>query len=82
MTTNLKIGSVEEFEVDRTRAQKAMGSTPSIAWTEERGVELRGSTRRSSLKGREKAIVSQTNIHKVFQKAMLGTHLRDGVERI
>ena len=46
---------------------------------EERGVE-RGSARRSSLKGREKAIVSQTNIGTV-SKAMLGKLLRDGVER-
>ena len=47
---------------------------------EERGVE-RGSARRSSLKGRERAIVSQTNIGTV-SKATLGTLLRDGVERI
>ena len=43
---------------------------------EERGVE-RGSVRRSSLKGRERAIVSQTNIGTV-SKATLGK-LRDGV---
>ena len=43
---------------------------------EERGVE-RGSARRSSLKGRARAIVSQTNIGTV-SKAKLGKLLRDG----
>ena len=47
---------------------------------QERGVE-RGSARRSSLKGREGAIVNQTNIETV-SKATLGKLLRDGVERI
>ena len=47
---------------------------------EERGVE-RGSARRSSLKGRERVIVSQTNIGIVL-KATLGKLLRDGVGRI
>ena len=47
---------------------------------EKRGVE-RGSARRSSLKGRERAIVNQTNIG-TFSKATLGTLLRDGVERV
>ena len=52
----------------------------TICHLEERGVE-RGSARRSSLKGRERAIVSQTNIGTV-SKATLGKLLRDGVERI
>ena len=43
---------------------------------EERDVE-RGSARRSSLKGRERAIVTQTNIGTV-SKATLGKLLRDG----
>ena len=47
---------------------------------EERGVE-RGSARRSSLKGRERAIVNQTNIGTV-SKATLGKLLRDEVDRI
>ena len=47
---------------------------------EERGVE-RGSARRSSSKGRERVIVSQTNIVTV-SKATLGKLLREGVERI
>ena len=45
---------------------------------EDRGVE-RGSSSRSSLKGRERAIDSQTNIGTVL-KATLGKLLRDGVE--
>ena len=47
---------------------------------EERGVE-RGSARRSSLKGRERAIVNQTNIRTV-SKATFGKLPRDWVERI
>ena len=47
---------------------------------EERNVE-RGSARRSSLKGRERAIVNQTNIGTV-SKATLGKLLRDEVECI
>ena len=46
---------------------------------EERGVE-RGSARRSSLKGRERAIVSQTNIGTVSE-ARLGKLLTDGMAR-
>ena len=47
---------------------------------EERGVE-RGSARRSSLKGRERAIVNQTNIGTV-SKAKLGKRMRDEMEHI
>ena len=60
------------------------GTKPRIShqWSPrgERGAE-RGSARQSSLKGRERAIVSQTNIGTV-SKAALGKLLRDGVERI
>ena len=52
----------------------------SLDRLEERGGE-RGSARRSSLTGRERAIVSQTKIGTV-SKATLGKLLRDGVERI
>ena len=45
----------------------------------ERGVE-RGSARRSSMKGRERVIISQTNIGTV-SKATLGKLMRDGAER-
>ena len=47
---------------------------------EERGFE-RGSARQSSLKGRKRVIVNQTNIGTV-SNAPLGKLLRDGVERI
>ena len=47
---------------------------------EERGVE-RGSARRSSLKGRQRATVSQTHAGTV-SKATLRKRLRGGVERI
>ena len=47
---------------------------------EEKSVE-RGSARRSFMKGRERAIVNQTNIGTVSM-ATLGKLLRDGVERI
>ena len=47
---------------------------------EERGLE-RGSARRSSLKGRDRAIVNQTNVGTV-SKETLGKLLRDGVERV
>ena len=47
---------------------------------EEKGVE-RGSTRRSSFKVRERAIVNQTNSGTIT-KATLGKLMRDGVERI
>ena len=47
---------------------------------EERSVE-RGSTKRSSLRDRERAIVSQTNTGTV-STATLGKLLTDGMERI
>ena len=59
---------------------RAQSRHHTIGRLEERDVE-RGSARRSSLKGRERAIVNQTNIGSVL-KAMLGKILRDGVERI
>ena len=52
----------------------------TIYCLDERGVE-RGSARRSSLKGRERAIVSQTNIGTV-SKATLRKFPKDGVESI
>ena len=52
----------------------------TIDHLEERGVQ-RGSAGRSSFRGRERAIVSQTNIGTV-SKATLGKLLRDWVERI
>ena len=51
---------------------------PTIDGSEERGVE-RGIARRSSLKGRERAIVGQTNIGSVL-KAASAKRLGDDVE--
>ena len=58
------------------REHKAKDIYHTINRLEERGVE-----RRSSLKGRERVIVNQTNIGTVSE-ATLGKLLRDGVERI
>ena len=71
--TGLLLG---KSEVLRSLRQylRAQSQGPSIAWR-------RGSARRSSLKGRERAIVNQTNIGTV-SKATLGKLLRDGVQRI
>ena len=60
------------------RAPQSQGRH-NIDRLEKRGVE-RGSDRRSSLKGRERAIVNETNIRTVL-KATTGKHLRDGMER-
>ena len=49
---------------------------------EERGVERANLPRRSSLKGRERAIVNQTSSRSVSKLATLKKLLRDGVERI
>ena len=70
----------ELTELDNTCGHKAKEGHHTIDRLEERGVE-RGSARRSSLKGRERAIVNQTNIGTV-SKTTLGKLLRDGVERI
>ena len=47
---------------------------------EERGVE-RGSARRSSFKGRERAIISHTSVGTV-SRATVGKPVRDGAERL
>ena len=72
-----EIWSVEELE---TLPAGTKPSTSHIGSLEEIGVE-KGSARRSSLKGRERAIVSQTNIGTI-SKATLGKLLRDGIKRI
>ena len=74
---------LERFEVLRCLRQYLWAQSQghhTIDRLEERGVK-RGNARRSSLKGRERAIVSQTNTGAV-SKATLGKPLRDGVERI
>ena len=73
----MKKKNVEELEnYLRVKSQ----GLHTIDHVEERGVE-RGSASRSSLKGRERAIVSQTNIGTV-PKATLGKRPRDGVAPI
>ena len=61
---------------DTARGNKARDTTLPIAWR--RGVE-RGRARWSSLEGRERAIIIQTNIGTV-SRATLRERLRDGME--
>ena len=68
------LNSVKHYLLTQSRGHH------TIDHLEERGVE-RGSARRSSLKGLERAIVSQTNTGTV-SKTTLGKLLRDGMERI
>ena len=62
-----------------TCGHKAKDTTPLIAWRRE-GIARGSSQQRSSLRGRERAIVNQTNIRTV-SRATLGKLLRDGEER-
>ena len=80
LTSALRIRRSEVLRSSRQylRAQSQVHHT--IGRPEERGVE-KGSVRRSSLKGRERAIVNQMNIATV-SKAKLGKRLRDGMKRI
>ena len=71
--------SAEELETREYLRAQSQGNR-TIDRLEERGVE-RGSARRYSLKGRERAIVHQTNTGSV-SKATLGKLLRDGIERL
>ena len=80
LTSGLLLGRSEVLRSLRHNLRAQSQGHQAIDRLEERGVE-RGSARRSSLKGRERAIVSQTNIGTV-SKAMLWNLLRDGVERI
>ena len=80
LTTGLLLGRSEVLRSLRDHLRAQSQDQEDIDRQEERGVE-RGSARRPSVKGRERAIVSQTNIVTV-SKATLGKLLRDGVERI
>ena len=80
LTSGLLLGKSEVFRSMRHYQRAQSQGHHTIDRLEERGVE-RGSARRSSLKGQERAIVSQTNIGTV-SKATLGKLLRDRVERI
>ena len=79
-TSGLLLGRSEVLRSLRYYLRARRQAHHTIDRLEERGVE-RGSARRPSVKGRERAIVSQTNIVTV-SKATLGKLLRDGVERI
>ena len=80
LTSDLLLGRSEVSRSLRHYLRAQSQGHHTIDRLEERGVE-RGSARRSSLKGRERAIVNQTNIGTVSM-ATLGKLLRDGVERI
>ena len=79
-TSGLLLGRSEVLRRLRHYLRAQSQGHHTIDRLEERGVE-RGSARRSSLKGRERAIVSRTNIGTV-SKATLGKLLGDMVERI
>ena len=74
LTNGLLLGRSEVLRSLRQYLRIQSQGQHTIDRLEERGVE-RGSTRRSSLKGREKAIVNQINFG---TKATLGKLLRDG----
>ena len=79
-TIGLLLGKSEVLRSLRHYLRAPSQGQHTIDHLEERGVE-RGSARRSSFKGLERAIVNQTNVGTV-SKATLGKLLRDGVKRI
>ena len=80
LTSDLHLGRSEVLRSLRDYLWAKSQGHHTVDPLEERGVE-RGSARRSSLKGRERAIANQTNIGTVSE-VTLGTLLRDGVERM
>ena len=78
LASGLVLGRFEVLRSLRHNLRAQSQGHHTIDRLEETDVE---SARRPSLKGRERAIVSQTNVGTV-SKAMLGKLLRDGVERI
>ena len=80
LTSGLLLGRSEVLRSLRHYLLSQSQGHHTIDRLEERGVE-RGIARRSSLKGRERAIVNQTNIGTV-SRPTLGKLLRDGMERI
>jgi ribonuclease HI len=80
ITGGLRLGRSEVVRSLRHYLRAQSQGHHTIDHLEERGIE-RGSAQRSSLGGRERAIVNQTNIGTV-SRATLGKLLRDGVERI
>ena len=80
LASGLLLGRSEVLKSLRHLLRARSQGHHTIDRLEETGVE-RGSAGRCSLKGRERAIVNQTNIGTV-PKATLGKLLRDGVECI
>ena len=80
LTSRLLLGRSEVLRSSRHYLQAQSQRHHTIDRLEERGVE-KGSARRSSLKGRERAVVSQTNTGTV-SKATSWKLLRDRMERI
>ena len=80
LTNGLLLGRSEVLRSLRRYLRAQNQGHHTIDRLEERGVE-RGSARRSAQKGRERAIVYQTNTGTISQ-ATLGKLLRDGVECI
>ena len=80
LTIGLLLGRFEVLRSLRHYLRAQSQEHHTIYHLEERGVE-RVSARRSSLKGRERVIVNQTNIG-IVSKATLEKLLRDGMERI
>ena len=78
LTTGLLLGRSELLRSLRYYLRAQSQGHHTIDCLEERGVE-RGSAVRSSLRGRERAIVNQWNIATV-SKATLGKLLRDGMD--
>ena len=78
LTNSLLLGRSKVLRSFRHYLQAQSQGYQIIDHLEEKGVE-RGSTRWSSFKGRERAIISQKNIGTV-SKETLGKLLRDGVE--
>jgi len=77
LTSGSLLGRAEVLRSLRHYLQAQSQKHHSIGRLEERGVEA-GSDRRFSLKGRESAIVSQTN-KQTISKATLGKLLKDGM---
>ena len=80
ITSGLHLGLAEVLTRFRHYLRAQSQRHHAIDHLEERGVE-RGSARRSALKGRERAIVNQTNIG-TASTGRLDELLRDGVERM
>ena len=80
LTSDLLLGRSEVLRSLRHYLREKSQGHHTTDRLEERVVE-RGRARRSSLKGRERAVFNQTNTGTV-SKATLGKLLRDGMERI